>query len=389
LRIYYENIFNLKNIKGVWSEKLGELMPTTPPVDHPLGPDLRGRLLADRFRLGALIGRGGTSGVYAATDTHMRRQVAVKVIHPEHARSEEQRRRIRQEARIGGVLEHPNLTPVLDFGEGRIGDSETLCFLVMPLLKGRTLNGLVGDGNLTWRRSVGLARQLLAAVSELHRSGALHRDLKASNCMVTQDRGAERLRVLDFGLVKLDRPDLISVPPHTSRGPFVGTLAYAAPEQVLERPVDARADLYAVGMILYYMLARRLPFSGTDYEIRHAVVEKPPPPPRTLAPTALVPAALEMLVLRALAKDPADRFARAEDFDDALVELLVAENVGSAEALRPCPSLHRGTDDAQTALAAWTCFDYDRAREAAKRAATSNRAWSPLSLLMSLVPDDT
>jgi len=363
-------------------------MPTTPPANQPLGPDLRGRILADRFHLGALIGRGGTSGVYAANDTHMRRQVAVKVLHPEHARSEEQRRRIRQEARLGGALDHHNLTPVLDFGEARIGDSETLCFLVMPLIEGRTLHGLVGDGDLTWPRSVGLVRQLLAAVAELHRCGALHRDLKASNCMVTQHRGAERLRVLDFGLVKLDRPDLVSVTPLATTGPFIGTLAYAAPEQVLERRVDARADLYAVGMILYYLLARRLPFTGTDYEVRHAVVETLPPPPRTLAPTARVPDALEALVLRALAKDPAERFACAGDFDDALVELLVAENVGSAAALLPCPSLHRGTDDAQTSLAAWTCFDYERARDAAKRAAMSNRAWSPLSLLMSLVPDE-
>jgi len=211
--------------------------------------------------LEALVGRGGTSSVYAAIDNHMRRRVAVKVIHPEHARTEPQRRRIRSEARIAGSLDHPNLTPMLDFGEERTADGETLCFLVMPLLEGRSLTELVADGAVPWQRCVSLIRQVLAGVAALHAAGVLHRDLKASNCFVTPCRGRELLRVLDFGLAKVDRPDLVSVPSRSTAGPFVGTLAYAAPEQVLERAVDARADLYAVGMILYYLLTRRLPFS--------------------------------------------------------------------------------------------------------------------------------
>jgi len=361
---------------------------TSSPASGPTGPDLRGRVLGGRFRLEVPVGLGGTSSVYSAIDTHMRRRVAVKVIHPEHARSEEQRRRIRLEARVGGALDHPNLTPVLDFGEDRTADGETLCFLVMPLLHGTTLHSLVLDGALPWQRCVALVRQVLAAVGALHRAGALHRDLKASNCLVTQRQGVELLRVLDFGLAKIDRPELLSVTPRATHEPFVGTLAYAAPEQITERPVDTRADLYAVGMILYYLLARRLPFTGSDYRVARAIVEEEPPRPSALTPTVEAPSALEDLVLRALAKDPDERFASADDFDLALVEVLDADDTGSASALRPCPSGHGGSDEAQLALAAWTCFEYSRARESAARAAVLNRAWSPLALLMSLVPDD-
>lgn len=206
--------------------------------------------------------------------------------------------------------------------------------------------------------------------------------------MVRQRQGVELLRVLDFGLAKIDRPELISVTPRSTRGPFVGTLAYAAPEQITERPVDTRADLYAVGMILYYLLARRLPFTGSDYRVARAIVEEEPPRPSALAPEVEAPVALEDLVLRALAKDPDERFASADDFDLALVELLDAEDTGSAAMLRPCPSGHSGCDEAQIALAAWTCLEYSQARESAARAAVLNRAWSPLALLMSLVPDD-
>ena len=141
-------------------------------------------------------------------------------------------------------------------------------------------------------------------------------------------------------------------------------------------------------MILYYLLARRLPFTGSDYEVQHAIVATPPPPPRDLAPWTQIPSDLEGLVLRALAKDPEERFACAEEFDAALVELLAATGLDSASSLRPCPPGHRGSDDAQEALAAWTCFEYERAHEAARRAATTNRAWSPLALLMSLLPEE-
>jgi len=361
---------------------------TSSPVSGPTGPDLRDRVLGGRFRLDVPVGQGGTACVYSAIDTHMRRRVAVKVIHPEHARSEEQRRRIRLEARVGGALDHPNLTPVLDFGEERTADGEALCFLVMPLLQGKMLHSLVLDGEIPWQRSVALVRQILAAVRALHEAGALHRDLKASNCLVTLRQGAEHLRVLDFGLAKIDRPELVSAMPVSTHGPFVGTLAYAAPEQITERPVDTRADLYSVGMILYYLLARRLPFVGSDYRVARAIVEEAPPRPSALNPTVQAPAALEALVLHALAKEPDERFASADDFDLALVELLGAEDIGSAATLRPCPSGHRGCDEAQIALAAWTCFEYSRARESAARAAALNRAWSPLALLMSLVPDD-
>lgn len=359
---------------------------STPPGRD--GPDFRGRVLGGRFHLDTLVGRGGTASVYAASDRHMRRTVALKVLHPEHTRSEEQRRRIRQEARVGGWIEHRNVVRVLDFGEELTESGETIIFVVMPLVSGVTLRGLILEGALPWRRSVDLVRQLLAGVGAIHRAGALHRDLKPNNCFVSRDDGVEHLRVLDFGLAKVVRPGLISRSPGSRTGVFCGTLAYAAPEQVLGLPLDVRADLYAVGVILFELLTRRLPFTGSDYAVLRAIVETPAPSPRELAPAANIPAQIEAVVLRALAKEPDDRYSSADDFDRALVEAVALAGDVDAATLRPCPAAHLGADEAEASLAAWTCFDYEIARDQAARAAEINRAWSPLALLMSLVPDD-
>jgi len=194
--------------------------------------------------------------------------------------------------------------------------------------------------------------------------------------------------VLDFGLAKVLRSGLISSLPGSRTGVFCGTLAYASPEQVLGQPLDVRADLYAVGVTLFELLTRRLPFTGSDYKVLRAVVETPAPSPRELAPEAEIPAEIEAVVLHALAKEPGDRYSSADEFDRALVDAIAVTSDVDAATLRPCPPAHLGADEAEASLAAWTCFDYEIARDQAARAAELNRGWSPLALLMSLVPDD-
>ena len=141
-------------------------------------------------------------------DPHPR--VAVRVLHPEHARSDEQRRRIRQEAQLAACVEHMNVATLLDLGAEERSDGERLFFLVMPLLEGRTLLELVLSGPIPWPRAVALVRQLLAGVAAIHHGGALLRDLKSGNCLVGTGEGGERLWILDFGLAKAVVSGLIS-----------------------------------------------------------------------------------------------------------------------------------------------------------------------------------
>ena len=361
---------------------------TSPGRWSILGPDLRGRVLVGRYLLERVVGIGGTASVYAAVDKHLRRRVAVKVLHPEHARSDEQRRRIREEAQLAACVEHMNVATLLDLGAEERPDGERLFFLVMPLLEGRTLRELVLSGSIPWARAVALVRQLLAGVAAIHHAGALHRDLKSGNCLVGPAEDGERLWILDFGLAKAVVSGLISRTHRSSEGSIVGTLPYLSPEQARGLPLDVRSDLYAAGVILFELLTRRLPFLGSDYDVLTAIVNEPPPPPCELAPQAGIPEALEAVVMRVLAKEPSMRFESAIDFSAALADVLVGEAGAERAIMQPCSSSHAGCAEAEASLAAWSCFEYGRAQRMAKLAMRINRAWSPLALLMSLVPEE-
>lgn len=373
------------------------------------GLDLRGRVLVGRYRLDEVVGSGGTALVYAARDLLLRRRVAVKVFHPEHARSEAQRRHLRREARLLAHLEHSHIVSLLDFGEepqtllatgasqqpgeaGHVSAGDPLIFLVMPLLRAPTLRDLVLAGALAWPRTLALVLQLLAAVAALHRRGVLHRDLKSQNCLVTRRDGREHLYLLDLGLARVRAPDLVSSGsgrPSVSRsrpGAIVGTLAYLAPEQARGAPIDERADLYAVGVILFELLTRRVPFTGSDYAVLKGHVETEPPTPSTLVPE--IPLELDAIVLRALAKDPAQRFASADNFAGALATLLPATATATTEGPTCLVPEHIGCEDAQAALAAWTRFENTAARRAADAAARIARAWSPLADMLGALAEE-
>jgi len=353
--------------------------PSTPPTR---GPDLRRRLIGGRYRLEGVIAGGGSGNVYRACDRRLRRKVAVKVIHPEHGRTVEQRRRIRQEALCGAQISHANVAQILDFGTDGEIFGESLFFIVMPLFEGRTLREIVLDGTPRWAKVGVWVHQLLGGLAALHGAGVLHRDIKLENCLITQEGGREVLKLVDLGLAKVTRAGPFSQGPRSITGRLVGTLAYMSPEQALGEPVDERSDLYAVGVVLFELLTRRQPFRGSDYQVLNGHVEQPPPRPSEFA-AAPLPGGFDALTLRALAKDKEQRFASALSFDAALIRLLDRAGV-DVHRLSHCA----GCSDARSALAAWTCFDYTDALEWADSAARQSRAWSPLKLLMSLLPEE-
>ncbi|MEZ4379703.1 MAG: serine/threonine-protein kinase [Nannocystaceae bacterium] len=350
---------------------------------RPLGPDLRGELLDDRYALEDIVGVGGSGNVYAARDRRLGRRVAVKVIHPEYARDEEQRRRIEQEARIGAQIAHEHVAAILDFGTWIDARGEALPYIVMQLLRGRTLREAVLDGPVPWWVAAGWVRQLLAGLSALHARGVLHRDVKLDNCLLVCEADRETLKLLDLGLAKVTRDDLLSRRPWSSAGKVVGSLPYISPEQALGEVLDERTDIYAAGVVLFELLTRRQPFVGSDYQVLSGHVEQAPPRPSEVASLAGIPAAIDAITLRALAKRPEARFDSALEFEAAVVEAL--GDAGIDVDLRPAIA---GSGEAQAALAAWTCFDYEVARERAEIAARLNRAWSPLKLLMELAPEE-
>jgi hypothetical protein len=271
------------------------------------------------YELEAEIGRGAAGVVYRARDTQLDRLVAVKVLHRELAHDPGRRARFIAESRSAGRLLHPNILPVYEAGE----DGEAL-FIVTPVIQGTDLSLAIADGPLDPDRSVRLVRQIASALDAAHEAGLVHRDVKPSNVLIERPgEGPERCYLADFGLVKAlgDDPGL------TSSGQFLGTLDYASPEQAEGRELDGRSDIYALGCVLYECLVGHVPF---PYESAVAVLwahvnERPPAPSAERS----LPEAFDRVLARALAKDPADRFASAGDL------------AGAAEAALSASKRHR------------------------------------------------
>jgi serine/threonine-protein kinase len=314
-------------------------VPAVAPGDAALalgsrsGPmaSVEGRLAAGA-RLGpyeviALLGAGGMGEVYRARDPRLGREVAIKRVRGADP-SPEARRRFDREARAAGALNHPNLLAVYD-----VGDEAGMPYVVTELLEGETLRGRLRGGALAAAEAVALARQVLAGLAAAHEKGIVHRDLKPENLFLTADG---RLKILDFGLAKRLRVEGGSGALEqslTGAGFVVGTLGYTAPEQLRGELADARADLFAVGAVLFEMLAGRRAFPGaTPLETMSAVLGDEPPPLRA----AGVPAALDRLVRRCLAKRAEERPASARELLDALgglaADVVTSGGPGRADA---------------------------------------------------------
>ncbi|MBX3190144.1 MAG: protein kinase [Labilithrix sp.] len=294
---------------------------------------LIGRTLPGGYVILDLVGIGGMGRVYRAEQTNLGRTVAVKIIHPHLVGEENAAARFITEARAASRLNHPNSVAVIDFGKTEDGQ----LYLVMEFLRGKDLARVqYEEGPLSFRRIVSILRQVLAALSEAHHLGIIHRDLKPENIILEQVRtGGDFVKVVDFGLAKMRIE--ASAPNITSPGIVCGTPEYMSPEQGRGDPLDARSDLYAVGVIFYQLLTGRLPFeaeSPTQVVLMH--ITEAPADPRSIAPERTIPSLLADVCLMALAKEPAHRFGNADEFGEALADAL--SQIESAVPRAPVPA---------------------------------------------------
>jgi len=267
------------------------------------------------YRIDALIGEGGMGQVYRAHDSRIGRDVAIKVLPAEYAADDERLRRFEQESRATGALNHPNILTLYD-----VGTANGQPYLVMELLDGETLRDRIGRGALSAARACEIAAGVARGLSAAHAKGVVHRDLKPENIMITRDG---RVKVLDFGIAKL-RATEVEPDGRTSAAPLqtaplvvMGTAGYMAPEQVRGLPADERADLFALGVILFELLTGRRAFDRESrIETLNAILHDDPPP--LVNPSAPVPQVVERIVQRCLEKDPDARFQSARDLAFAL-----------------------------------------------------------------------
>jgi serine/threonine-protein kinase len=285
------------------------------------------------YEIVAPIGSGGMGEVYRARDPRLGRDVALKVLPPEFAADPDRLRRFEQEARAAGALNHPNIVAVFD-----VGAENGAPYVVSELLEGETLRERIRAG-LTPRKAVEHAVQVASGLAAAHHKGIVHRDLKPENVFVTREG---RVKILDFGLAKL-RPEApeaarVTATRNTAPGVVLGTAGYMSPEQVRGQPTDQRADIFALGAILYEMVACRPAFTGeTAAEVMTSVLRTDPPPLAGVADR--IAPALDRIVHRCLEKKPAERFQSAEDVAFALQAISEAAEGGS---LPTAPGKRRG-----------------------------------------------
>ncbi len=279
-----------------------------------------------RYVLSRKLGAGGMAEVWEAFDEGLHRSVAVKVVRDEIAGEAEFRERFIREARLAAGLEHPRILPIYDFGT-----EAGVTYLVMPLLPGGSLRERIA-GPMHAEEAIDCLASIAAALDHAHARGVLHRDVKPSNVLVD---ASGSLLLADFGLAKSTAVSSEL----TAAGMVVGTPAYMAPEQAIGRPVDARADQYALGVLAFELLTGRTPFrSESPFAVLDKHLREAPPPPSTFVPS--LPASVDAVLARALAKLPQERFATCREMVEALAGALgVPVPVRPATAVRPVGAL--------------------------------------------------
>ncbi|MFW5967969.1 MAG: serine/threonine-protein kinase [Persicimonas sp.] len=297
--------------------------------------NLEGETLTGRFRLTELLGQGGYGAVFAAEQLSVGRRCAVKVLFPHLCEDEASAHRFRTEARTSSRLTHPNSIILYDFGRD---EERELLFLAMELLDGCDLASLIAKrGTLDVEQAVHIARQAAGSLHEAHELGLVHRDIKPQNLMLIE-RGSDPhfVKVIDFGIAKVVSHHLLTASDVTRTGTIVGTPKYMSPEQIRDREIDGRADMYALATTVYKMLTGRTPFEeGTALEIAGRQVAESPRPLRAYRPDLPVGDAFEQVLLRALAKEPDDRFENVAEFADALVESAPSGDSSRPEVTAP------------------------------------------------------
>jgi serine/threonine-protein kinase len=268
---------------------------------------LTGTLFAGRYRVTRKLGGGGMADVYLAEDQELGRRVAVKILHNRYVNDDQFVERFRREATHAAGLSHPNIVAIFDRGE-----VDGSYFIVMEYVEGRTLKELIiSRGPCPIPVAIAYTRQILSALRYAHRNGVVHRDIKPHNVIVDPE-GV--VKVTDFGIARAGASQM------TEEGAIIGTAQYLSPEQARGAPVDQTSDLYSTGVVLYELLTARVPFSGeSPVEIAMKHIGEPPRAPSDLRPE--VPDDLDLVVLRALSKEPRERYQSASAMDSDLEEV--------------------------------------------------------------------
>lgn len=315
------------------------------------------------------LGAGVGGVVYLATDTRLDRQVVLKLLHPNTAADDDQRRRVLEEARLASAIEHPNVASIYE-----VGEFEGRPYIVMPYLAGRTLQEILDAGRPTLHVLLSVGIQIADGLAAAHALGIVHRDLKPANVMVLE---SGLVKILDFGLARrvAPAPDLVDVQaegPDLQETKHFGTTAYMAPEQFVTLRSTPQSDLFSLGVLLYQMATGAHPFTSvglTQDQLAIVIQNRKPEPPRRLNPD--LPESVEAVVLKLLEKQPANRYRHATEVRDALRALMRALHLesggvpGEASAVLPALAPERTASERPTLLSALTgLFGSDRSAAA-------------------------
>ncbi|MFB7463663.1 protein kinase [Streptomyces sp. NPDC056224] len=310
--------------------------------DGTQGQYAGGSLAGGRYQLRDLLGAGGMASVYLAYDSALDRQVAIKTLHSDLGREQSFRERFRREAQAVAKLSHTNIVSVFDTGEGEVtfgsgaGDGAVMPYIVMEYVEGQPLGSVLDAdirqyGAMPAEKALKVTADVLAALETSHEMGLVHRDIKPGNVMVNK-RGV--VKVMDFGIARAMQSGVTSM---TQTGMVVGTPQYLSPEQALGRGVDARSDLYSVGIMLFQLLTGRIPFDAdSPLAIAYAHVQEEPVAPSSI--NRSVTPAMDALVARALKKNPNERFPTAAAMGDEVARVLGSGQTGAPVIVQGAPT---------------------------------------------------
>jgi serine/threonine-protein kinase len=304
----------------------------TPLVKNPdaLRTDLCGQVLADRYRVVRLIGEGGMGQVYEAQHVNINKRFALKLLRPEIVSNVEAVARFRQEAWSASSIGHENIIEIEDFATLPSGS----VYLAMEFLEGKALSERMREEPPpSFGESLDIMLQVASGLAAAHDKGIVHRDMKPENVFLTQKHGRPRVKILDFGIAKVSGAE--GNKSLTRTGTIFGTPHYMSPEQALGKPLDHRADIYSVGVIMYELFTGKVPFEAESFMgilTKHITTQ--PMPPRQAAPERQIPEAIEAVILRALAKEAEERYQSMAELAGDLAAIASAE---APEVLQPFP----------------------------------------------------